>query len=151
MFTPRVRYDWISVVLSLGLAVLFYASSLSIEPSVYEPLGAASVPKAVAVFLCVMALVKLVAMLKRPDTPAGPPESGLLRSLVLLGLIVLFVLAIDVFKLGFGIAVFCFLTASFLYLVRLRTTGTILKAVVATAIFSTAVDYVATQVFHFFL
>ncbi|WP_026067922.1 tripartite tricarboxylate transporter TctB family protein [Pusillimonas noertemannii] len=151
MFTPRVRYDWISVVLSLGLAVLFYASSLSIEPSAYEPLGAASLPKAVAVFLLVMTLAKLATMLKKRDVQAGQPETGLHRSLVMLGLIVLFVLAIDMFKLGFGIAVFFFLIASFLYLVRLRTAGTIIKAVVATAIFSVAVDYVATQVFHFFL
>ena len=151
MFTPRIRYDWISVVLSLGLAVLFYASSLSVEPSAYEPLGAASLPKAVAVFLLVMALAKLVAMLKGRDMQDSLPETGLRRSLVMLGLIVLFVLAIDVFKLGFGIAVFFFLIASFLYLVRLRTARTIIKAVVATAIFSAAVDYAATQVFHFFL
>jgi len=151
MFTPRVRYDWISVVLSLGLAVLFYASSLSVEPSAYEPLGAASLPKAVAVFLLVMTLAKLAAMLTGRDKQAGLPETGLYRSLVMLGLTVLFVVAIDAFKLGFGIAVFCFLTASFLYLVRLRTAGTIIKAVVATAIFSAAVDYVATRVFHFFL
>jgi len=151
MFTPRVRYDWISVVLSLGLAALFYTSSLSIEPSAYEPLGAASLPKAVAVFLFVMALAKLAAMLKGRDRQDSLPETGLRRSLVMLGLIVLLVLAIDVFKLGFGIAVFFWLTASFLYLVRLRTARTIIKAVVATAIFSAAVDYAATQVFHFFL
>lgn len=151
MTTLRVRYDWISVALSLGLAVLFYVSSLSLEPSSYEPLGAASIPKAVAIFLFAIALIKLVVMCRERSRATGQPDNGLHRSLIVFGLVVLFVLAIDLLKLGFGIAVFVFLMASFLYLVKLRTAKALIKAVIATAIFSFAIDYLSTHILHFFL
>jgi putative tricarboxylic transport membrane protein len=97
---------------SLVLAGLFIAQARGLPPPYFEPIGSAAVPRGTAWIVVVLAIVMMArALFSQQSGPAAfhsPHEVR--RTLAFSGLILLYVAALGLTRIGYAVATIVFLT-----------------------------------------
>ena len=126
------KADIVLALAVIALAVVLYIGTLSLPPAKWEPLGSAAVPRGLCVIMsCLAAVVLARAVLTlrkgapkvRAAVPLDAEEAFERRpwtAVVMFGLVVLYVAAMDFHLLGFVEATVAFLVALGLVFTRAR-------------------------------
>lgn len=144
---PRVDLAVALLLIVVCGAVLWETGDIA--PPVFEPLGSAAIPQAVAVLIMLLSGVVLIRALARRRGTGSAAAAGPARYLdavAVLGLTALYVLAMQWRLLSFALITAAFLTATIGLLVRFRPRRLPLVLAVALAV-GYGCQYLFTRVF----
>jgi putative tricarboxylic transport membrane protein len=104
--------ELVAGMFSLVLAGLFIAQARGLPPPFFEPIGSAAVPRGTAWIVVVLAVVMMTRALLSRETGPAPFHSPreIRRTLAFSGLILLYVAALGLTRIGYALATVAFLT-----------------------------------------
>lgn len=148
----KQRYDLLVIAVSFVLSVLVYVGVYGVTKTKFEVLGVAAVPRALAICLFILALLKSVQVWRKAKREQAETKQSFKQeagSIAMFVLVVAFVALIALLSLSFWLAVFIFMVLAICIQQKPTCAQDWIKLCLFSLVFALGVDYLFTKVFYF--
>lgn len=140
------------LLLSIAFSAALFLGASKLPSPVFEPLGSAAFPKAIALILFILLCLKFYFIFSSPRA-GGQDKSknggGLLKSVGLFFVVLAYVATLSFFNVSFWALTFLFVFISVVYIKRKMRTAGLFSVAACSLLFSLLSGYVFNGLFNF--